>query len=164
MLDQAARKIERDKQQAAEKAEHTARESAARTLATQSSTRARSVVSMEERIGVLVTRTLGKVLNESEVDKQFFAGVMHRVLSAAHEEKFLSVRVCPEQLNVAQKSIDSIIRQVGATQFVEVKGDPKLQRGSCLVESEYGVIDASLETQLDAIRQALTKVWSQPNV
>lgn len=157
-------KAEQLKQHAVSQAQREAREAAARTLATQGSNRARSMVSMDERIGVLVTRTLGKVLNEAEVDQRFFASVLQKVLRAAREEKFLSVRVCPEQLDAARQSVHKLIEQVGATPFVDVVADPELRRGSCLVESEHGVIDASLDTQLEAIKLALTNVWSASDV
>jgi len=148
---------------AAANAEQAAREAAARTVAQAESSRARSITSMDERIGVLVMRTLGKVLNEREVDEKFFSSVLEKVLRAAREEKFLTLRVCPDQLEAAQRSVDKLLANAGATAFVQVSADSALTRGACLVESEHGVIDASLDMQLDAIRQALTAVWRADN-
>lgn len=131
----------------------------AETMARQEAQRAKGLVSQEERMSVLVTRTLGKVLAEQQNDERFFAGVMTRVLRAAREEKFLTVRVAAEQRDAAEKAIRQVIEQTAAPNFIEVLGDAALRRGACIVESAHGVIDASLETQMDSIRNALIAVW-----
>lgn len=120
---------------------------------------ARHFVSQEERMSVLVTRTLEKVLSEAQNDERFFAGVMSRILRAARDEKYLTVRVCAEQREAAQSAIRGLLDQAAATNFIEVVGDADLRRGTCIVESAHGVIDASLDTQLDVIREALLAAW-----
>ena len=40
---------------------------------------------------------------------------------------------------------------------VEVSVDPALSPGSCVFESEAGIIDASLQTQLDGLRGAMER-------
>ncbi len=120
---------------------------------------ARRFASQEERMCLLVTRTLEKVLSESNNDERFFAGVMSRVLRAAREEKYLTVRVSADQREAADKAIRGLVEQTAAPNFIEVLGDPAVGRGACIVESAHGVIDASLDTQMDAIRNALLSAW-----
>ena len=43
----------------------------------------------------------------------------------------------------------------GGASFLDVVSDARLERGACLLESELGVVDASLETQLKALENAL---------
>ena len=40
---------------------------------------------------------------------------------------------------------------------VEVQVDAALPVGSCIFESDMGVVDASLSTQLDALRSAMAR-------
>jgi flagellar assembly protein FliH len=40
---------------------------------------------------------------------------------------------------------------------VKVVADPSVSRGGCLVESEFGFVDASVEAQFDQVAQALTE-------
>ena len=117
------------------------------------------MTSLDERIGVLVMRTLSTILTEREHDERFFDGVMQRVLRAARDEKFLTVRVCPEQYDAARSVIERLVKQAGAAPFIEVVREGDLKRGACIVESAHGVIDASLETQLEAISAALSDAW-----
>ena len=42
----------------------------------------------------------------------------------------------------------------GGSSFLNVIMDPRLSPGSCILESELGVLDASLETQLKALSRA----------
>ena len=150
----------------AEAAERGYREGVERGLAEQArqhalreSQSARRMTTLDERIGALVMRTLSTILTDREHDERFFGGVMQRVLRAARDEKFLTVRVCAEQYEAARTAIERLVSQTGAAPFIEVVRDADLKRGACIVESAHGVIDASLDTQLEAISAALTTAW-----
>ena len=125
--------------------------------------RARSIADLDERIGMIVTRTLSKVIGESERDEQFFTQAIRRVLSAVRGEKLLTIRVKPAQLGAAEKAVDAAVALVDAEHFIEVVPDASLRTGACLVESPHGVVDAGLDTQLETIRRALTTIWTHPD-
>lgn len=131
----------------------------ARQHALRESKSARRMMSLDERIGVLVMRTLGSILTERQHDERFFEAVMQRVLRAARDEKFLTVRVCAEQYDAARSAIERLLAQAGAAPFIEVLRGTGLSRGACVVESANGVIDASLDVQLEAISAALARTW-----
>jgi flagellar biosynthesis/type III secretory pathway protein FliH len=38
---------------------------------------------------------------------------------------------------------------------LEMRGDPGVERGGCLVETEHGMLDARIVSQLDTIREHL---------
>ena len=52
-------------------------------------------------------------------------------------------------------SLLGAITLMTACDFLDVVPDASLERGACLLESELGVVDASLETQLKALENAL---------
>ena len=52
-------------------------------------------------------------------------------------------------------SLLGAISLMTACDFLDVVPDARLERGACLLESELGVVDASLETQLKALENAL---------
>jgi type III secretion protein L len=45
--------------------------------------------------------------------------------------------------------------------FVDVAGDARLRAGGCILESELGIVDASIDVQLDALRRALAKAFER---
>jgi type III secretion protein L len=49
------------------------------------------------------------------------------------------------------------LREYPGLGLVEVAADARLAKGSCTLESELGVIDASLETQIEAIRRSFLR-------
>jgi type III secretion protein L len=42
-------------------------------------------------------------------------------------------------------------------QFLDVQADSRLSANGCVLETEIGVVDATLETQLKAIEKALIR-------
>lgn len=125
---------------------------------------ARRVADADERIAMLVTRTLSKVLTEREHDERFFASVLQRVLRVARDEKFLVVRVAPMQAESARRALDRLLAEAGARPFIDLVVDPLREAGHCTIETAHGSIDASLDTQIEAIREALTSVWRPADV
>ena len=64
---------------------------------------AQRAAALEERVCLMVTRTLNKVLGAHEHDGQFFASVIPRVLRATRDEKYLTMRVATAPVGVLGK-------------------------------------------------------------
>jgi type III secretion protein L len=72
----------------------------------------------------------------------------------------LKVRVHPDDYEAAAREFGRFtdeMRQRGRMAPVTVTIDGQLDRGACLCESDLGVVDASLTTQLAAIREAVQR-------
>ena len=68
----------------------------------------------------------------------------------------VTVRVAPADEKAVREGLASMLASVpGGASFLDVVPDARLERGACLLESELGVVDASLETQLKALENAL---------
>jgi type III secretion protein L len=76
-----------------------------------------------------------------------------RAIADFRREKFLTVTVHPEVLARMRTAI-AAYENLGPA--VTVQGDSRLDKGACVVASEFAVIDASIETQLAAIADALS--------
>ena len=87
--------------------------------------------------------------------------VMETVLSSVEyiegiEATHVTIRVAPADEKAVRAELASMLASVpGGTSFLDVVPDARLERGACLLESELGVVDASLETQLKALENAL---------
>jgi type III secretion protein L len=77
-----------------------------------------------------------------------------------HNQKQATLKVCPEQAQAARDAIAEIRLSDAAPTTVEVVADGRLEKNSCLIETEIGVVDASLDVQLEAIRKVLEKAFS----
>ena len=74
------------------------------------------------------------------------------------------IRVAPEQVEVVKKRINEIIAEFPAVSFLEVTADSRLKPGGCIVESEIGIVDASIDVQLEAIYRSLTRSFKKSSV
>ena len=71
-------------------------------------------------------------------------------------DRHVTIRVAPADEKAVREGLASMLASVpGGASFLDVVPDARLERGACLLESELGVVDASLETQLKALENAL---------
>jgi flagellar biosynthesis/type III secretory pathway protein FliH len=69
----------------------------------------------------------------------------------------LKIRVPADDLELVRKRIVLLREAAGPNRSIEVAGDSAISAGGCVVESEYGVIDARLETQLRCMEEVLLR-------
>ncbi|MEF1164548.1 SctL family type III secretion system stator protein VscL, partial [Vibrio parahaemolyticus] len=48
--------------------------------------------------------------------------------------------------------------------YVDVVADARLKNGGCILETEVGIIDASIDGQIQALKQAMVKQLSERKV
>ena len=68
----------------------------------------------------------------------------------------LRVRVHPDDVPTVQDRIEALRSEQRAGATLRVCAEPELSRGTCRVESELGVIDGSLDGQVEALARAMT--------
>ena len=67
----------------------------------------------------------------------------------------------PEQVAEVREKVSSILSDFPEVGYVEVIADARLKNGGCILETEVGIIDASIDGQLQALKQAITKQFSE---
>ena len=67
-------------------------------------------------------------------------------------EQKVTVRVSPAD----EPAVSKALAAMTSGSYLNVVADPRLKRDSCILESDLGVIDASLETQLKALERAFS--------
>lgn len=81
---------------------------------------------------------------------------LRTALTAATSGSRLFIRVSMQDEQLAREALPGLLPAQTSLDHVELRGDPTLPAGSCLVgTSGGGEIDASIETQLDRIARAL---------
>lgn len=79
----------------------------------------------------------------------------------------LVVEVPPSGESLVREALPGVMSSLGSSAHTEIRVDASLSDGSCVVRSAMGVIDASIETQLDRIAEALvaggTRSASEPS-
>lgn len=110
---------------------------------------------VEREVLRLSVRIAEKIIGrEIRIDKETLADIVAAALLHARQHQTLAVRVNPADLPLVQAHrdrFDSLTR----ARFVDFVPDPRVSAGGCVVESEAGTIDATLETQLRVLERAL---------
>lgn len=108
---------------------------------------------LEATIVNLVMNAMHKIIDGFD-DKERVVGVVRKALSYARSQKRVVLRVCPEDAEIVQVELASLLRDYPGIGILDVATDPRLSKGACVLESELGLIDAGLDVQMAGIRKA----------
>lgn len=127
---------------------------AAAAMAETSARMEAAFLGLETRIVTTVMQALQGMLGELGAS-DVLERQIRRVLESAGTEPRLRLRVPPSTYDLANALVPDITRDFQHVDFIDVIKDPSLTEGACLLVTEYGVVDGSLGTLLDAVREGL---------
>ncbi|MEN8189987.1 MAG: FliH/SctL family protein [Thermodesulfobacteriota bacterium] len=87
-------------------------------------------------------------------DETITATLEHAIRLAVKSEEF-HVRINPEDLDIINESKKKIIDQVSGLETLVLKPDATIERGGCLLESTNCMVDATIDSQIEAIREEI---------
>ncbi|MCW7540287.1 type III secretion system stator protein SctL [Aquabacterium sp. A7-Y] len=122
----------------------------------QSLQQARSVQTLHARLAELVTSAVERIVH-TEQRGALYQRALKNVQQLTRGATSLTLRVGPADYEEAQDGIAALSSLAMDGLSVEVQVDAALRPGSCIFESELGVLDASLQTQLDGLRAAMER-------
>jgi type III secretion protein L len=114
---------------------------------------------MRERLAELVAAAVQQMVRTEDA-RGLFARAAETVERVVADASYLTVRVSDADYDTARAQFNELAdawRRQGRNVPVEVLVEPRVAPGTCLCESDFGTVDASLDTQLGAIRQALSR-------
>lgn len=104
----------------------------------------------------LATRMAERILDtELALRPEAILSVARKAMSQVRFCRKLVLKLSPEDLEVAVSQRSKLMEAVQATGEIEILPDPRIRRGGCMVETEAGEVDATLESQLEALEKAL---------
>lgn len=110
----------------------------------------------EKDIVNVVLRAIRRIIGE--IDKtELITNVVKNALKVVKNQKHATLKVSNDDLKLVREHIEEIKQEFPSLEYIDVFADSHLQDGSCLLETEFGIVDASLEVQLDAIKKSLSK-------
>lgn len=110
------------------------------------------IATLAGKIAERVTQTA--VTTNPEIIKNQVAHALDKVKDREH----IIVRVNPQDLDVVRARRDMFQKLLEGPKTFEIQGDPKVDRGGVMIETNLGNIDARISTQLQAIHIALSEV------
>ncbi|MGE8164933.1 type III secretion system stator protein SctL [Paraburkholderia sp. NPDC080076] len=114
---------------------------------------------MRERLAQIVASAVEQIVRV-ERHEALFERALATVDRIVEGATYLRVAVHPDDYAEAKATFDRLAsrwRDLGQPIPLSVIADKRLDPGSCVCESDFGTVDASLDTQLRAMRSAVSR-------
>jgi flagellar assembly protein FliH len=80
---------------------------------------------------------------------------VERAIHASVQSEEYRVRVNPEDMSVVTENKPLFLASISGLQNIVIESDQEISRGGCVVESDQGKVDGTIETQLEQIQEQL---------
>jgi len=111
----------------------------------------------------LVLSISKKILHhECQVNEEVITATLREVSKHIVDQRKIVIRLNPADAQFLQSHPDKAIPVKKGRQGVELLKDPSITRGGCVVETAFGGIDATMETQFDQIVSLLWEQFNEP--
>lgn len=108
---------------------------------------------LEERLADVVLKAVAGILGEMPAD-QVLPGRLRKCLEASVGQRVLSLRVSADDYDAVERSVRTLEHELNAP-LLTVLADAGLPPHSLVVETEHGVIDGSLTSQLRTLERGM---------
>ena len=117
---------------------------------------ARMLKEVESEVVRTAVKVAGEMLvAELQLREDAVVDIAITALVAAKNARDINLRVNPRDAAVLRAAKDRLVSNLTRAKDLEIREDRRVQVGGLLIETEAGVIDAQLETQLEEIARVL---------
>jgi len=82
-----------------------------------------------------------------------------RAIQLATEKRSILLRVNPEEFDYIEQLKPELFKRFNELTSLEVVAGPSVKRGGCFLETQWGDVDARVETQMEMILQCLEEAY-----
>ena len=117
--------------------------------------------SMENKIVDIVLTALKKCVAEIG-DRELMVQVVQKAMQAVvRNQQQIALKVSPEMLPTVKERLNEILSKFPGVNYINLMEDSHLKGVSCVIETDAGNVEASLDNQLAAIEKTLRKCFNQ---
>ncbi len=126
------------------------------TLTEYETGRERMLSEARQQILILAAELAKRVaLRAVELDETVVERQLERVLTMAIEPSRVVLRIHPDDRASVDEALPALLDRFAQSPHARTEEDDTLERGSCILRTDRGTIDASISTMLDEITDAL---------
>ena len=112
---------------------------------------------VEQRMVALVMQAVQRIVADFG-DRERVVAVVKGALAVVRNQKQVTLRVSPSQLDDVRASVNELLAAFPGVGFLDLVPDARLGPDACILESEIGVVEASIAGQLGAIEKAFASI------
>lgn len=119
--------------------------------------------SVEGKLADIVIKALKKCVSQTG-DRTLVVEIVRKAMKAViRNQRQITLKVAPDMVDTVKARLDEILSDYPALERVDVVEDSRLKGPAAIIETEAGVADASVDTQLAAIESSIRKHFSKDN-
>ena len=117
--------------------------------------------SIEGKISELVMKALRKCVAEIG-DQELVCQIVRKAMQAVvRNQRQITIKVNPAMVSVVKARLQAILADFPSLSFADVAEDAHLDATACVVETEAGLVEASIDGQLKAIEKSIRRNFSK---
>ena len=116
----------------------------------------RYFASVEGELVGLAFDIVSRVLGEFD-DAELVSRAARTALTEFREEKAVTIRVHPSAEAHLRTALSDLLVDDDSSPILTVEADPRLEPRGCVLSTDIAVVDASIDTQLAAIAEAMNR-------
>ena len=104
------------------------------------------------------------LFRQVELNPDTIDNVLSELLSRLSDKNQILIYVSPDDIKHLEGQLDKKFQEaLRGSKRVELKSDPNVQNGSCLIETSLGVYDARWKTQMSQVEAVVDEIFQQVN-
>ncbi|MCQ2388964.1 MAG: HrpE/YscL family type III secretion apparatus protein [Kiritimatiellae bacterium] len=121
----------------------------------------RYMESIETRVSEIVLKALKKCVAEIG-DKELVVQIVRKAMQAVvRNQRQITIKVSTDMVPAVKERLQAILADFPSLSYADVAEDPHLANTACVVETEAGLVEASIDAQLAAIEKSIKKNFSK---
>ncbi|MGI9275652.1 MAG: HrpE/YscL family type III secretion apparatus protein [Endozoicomonas sp.] len=112
---------------------------------------------LEKSLAGILMSGVRKIIGDFD-QEELAVSLVKNALQYVRNEKQVTIRIPPSQFNMVKARLNEILAEYKGVGFIDLVADQRLSTGGCIMESEIGVVDASLDLQLQALEGRFRKL------
>ena len=113
--------------------------------------------SVEGKMADIVMKALKSCVVEIGDKEMVFQIVRKTMKAVIRTQRQVTLKVAPEMVESVKERVAALRAEYPTIESLDVVEDPRLKGPACILETEAGVADASVDTQLAAIEKSLQR-------
>jgi type III secretion protein L len=154
---EAVQAYEDEKQRGYEEGQAMARMDEAERLIENATRTVDYFAGIEQKIVALVMNAVRRIMADFD-DTTRVLSVVQSGLSVMRNQKQLTLRLSPHHAATVRERAQELLERFPGVGMMDIVPDSRLKGDAAILESEMGVVEASVELQLKAIEQGFTKL------
>ncbi len=123
-----------------------------------------TVLSLEGQMVETILDIGRKVIGtELSQNREVILSLIRKTLQSTSPSGEIIVTVSPDDYDLVMENQERLTEGVKNIRDLVIKKDNSLQRGGCIVETGFGSVDSSIETQLKAIESTFREILGVPS-